>query len=427
MKIAVIGGGSTYTPELVSGLSRERERIDVSELALHDIDAERREVVGGLAARMLDARRASPAPLEVTGDLDRALDGADFVLVQIRVGGQAARLSRRDRPARVRLHRPGDDRRRRARQGAAHGPRRARHRRARARAWRRTAPGSSTSRTRSGSSPARCSTPATARSACATSRSASSARWRALLGVAPERVVVDQVGLNHLTWVRRRARRRRRRAAGAARRARRRARRRASRCRARLLEELGAIPSYYLRYFYAHDAVLAEQLGGTPRAATRRRDRARAARALPRPGARREAGAARAARRRVLQRGGDRPRRVARGRRRRRARGRHPQRRHARGARRRRRRRGAGAHRARRPGAAAAGAARAGAARPVAARGGLRAARRRRRRVSGDPRDARKALLAHPLVGQDDRGASCVERLLAAERAPRRARAGRRQ
>ena len=54
MKIAVIGGGSTYTPELVSGLSRERDRIGVRELVLHDIDAERREVVGGLAARMLE-------------------------------------------------------------------------------------------------------------------------------------------------------------------------------------------------------------------------------------------------------------------------------------------------------------------------------------------------------------------------------------
>ncbi len=54
MKVAVIGGGSTYTPELVSGLSRERERIGVRELVLHDIDPERREVVGGLAARMLE-------------------------------------------------------------------------------------------------------------------------------------------------------------------------------------------------------------------------------------------------------------------------------------------------------------------------------------------------------------------------------------
>ena len=92
MKIAVIGGGSTYTPELVSGLSRERERIDVSELVLQDIDAERREVVGGLAQRMLD-RQGYEGRLEITDDLDRAVDGADFVLIQIRVGGQEARLS----------------------------------------------------------------------------------------------------------------------------------------------------------------------------------------------------------------------------------------------------------------------------------------------------------------------------------------------
>ena len=65
MKIAVIGGGSTYTPELVSGLSRERDRIDVRELVLHDIDAERREVVGGMARAHARARRASAALLDV--------------------------------------------------------------------------------------------------------------------------------------------------------------------------------------------------------------------------------------------------------------------------------------------------------------------------------------------------------------------------
>src|SRR5439155_1212140 len=92
MKLAVIGGGSTYTPELVAGLAREQERLDLRELDLHDIDPQRREVVGGLAGRMLDAA-GYDGRLSVTDDLERALDGASFVLVQLRVGGQAARLT----------------------------------------------------------------------------------------------------------------------------------------------------------------------------------------------------------------------------------------------------------------------------------------------------------------------------------------------
>jgi 6-phospho-beta-glucosidase len=98
MKLTVIGAGSTYTPELVSGLMRERERIDMRELVLHDIDPERLEVVAGLAERML-RREAFSGSLATTGDLDRALDGADAVLVQIRVGGQAARLRDETIPA----------------------------------------------------------------------------------------------------------------------------------------------------------------------------------------------------------------------------------------------------------------------------------------------------------------------------------------
>src|SRR5881394_1404544 len=91
MKLAVVGGGSTYTPELVAGLARERERLDLRELVLQDPDAERREVVGGLAERMLNAAGYDGA-LSVTDDLDRALHGASFVLIQLRVGGQEARL-----------------------------------------------------------------------------------------------------------------------------------------------------------------------------------------------------------------------------------------------------------------------------------------------------------------------------------------------
>ena len=91
MKLAVIGGGSTYTPELVSGISRERSRLPVDELVLHDVDPERRTVVGEMAARMLE-RQGFGGTLIVTDDLDRAVEGAAFVLLQLRVGGQAARL-----------------------------------------------------------------------------------------------------------------------------------------------------------------------------------------------------------------------------------------------------------------------------------------------------------------------------------------------
>jgi 6-phospho-beta-glucosidase len=265
MKIAVIGGGSTYTPELVSGLSRERERIDVSELVLQDIDAERREVVGGLAQRMLD-RQGYEGRLEITDDLDRAVDGADFVLIQIRVGGQEARLSDETVPLacgcigqettgagglgkalrtvpvvlgiadRVR-ERAADD------------------------AWivDFTNPVGIVTRSlldHGHQAVGLCNV------AIGFQRS-----FARMLGVEPSRVQVDQVGLNHLSWVRQVrvdgedviadlmsahgdeiAR-----DTGLSR---------------RLLDELGVIPSYYLHYFYSHDAVLAEQLEGVPRATT---------------------------------------------------------------------------------------------------------------------------------------------------------------
>ena len=90
-KIAVIGAGSTYTPELVDGLARRIDRLPIDELVLLDIEPERLEVVGGLARRML-TRADWPGTLVTTLDRDTALDGADFVLIQLRIGGQAARL-----------------------------------------------------------------------------------------------------------------------------------------------------------------------------------------------------------------------------------------------------------------------------------------------------------------------------------------------
>src|SRR6201999_558408 len=91
MKVVVVGGGSTYTPELVAGLAREGSRLGLSDLVLHDIDAGRLEIVGGLGRRML-ARASFGGRVGLAGALDRALDGAGAVLLQLRVGGQAARL-----------------------------------------------------------------------------------------------------------------------------------------------------------------------------------------------------------------------------------------------------------------------------------------------------------------------------------------------
>jgi 6-phospho-beta-glucosidase len=92
LKIAVVGGGSTYTPELVQGLATRSDRLPVAELVLFDVDRERLEVVGGLAGRMLD-RAGWGGRLVRTGRREEALDGADFVVVQLRVGGQAMRLA----------------------------------------------------------------------------------------------------------------------------------------------------------------------------------------------------------------------------------------------------------------------------------------------------------------------------------------------
>jgi 6-phospho-beta-glucosidase len=91
MKVTVIGGGSTYTPELVSGLAAQQHRLQVDELVLMDIDAERLEVVGEFAKRML-AHQGSQTRVTLTTDRESAVTDADAVLIQLRVGGQAARL-----------------------------------------------------------------------------------------------------------------------------------------------------------------------------------------------------------------------------------------------------------------------------------------------------------------------------------------------
>jgi 6-phospho-beta-glucosidase len=91
MKVAVIGGGSTYTPELVDGFLDRRAVLPVRELCLMDTAPARLQVVGGLARRMV-ARRGQPFEVTLTTDRRDAIRGADYVITQLRVGQMGARL-----------------------------------------------------------------------------------------------------------------------------------------------------------------------------------------------------------------------------------------------------------------------------------------------------------------------------------------------
>ena len=263
LKVAVIGGGSTYTPELVEGFARRSAVLPIDELVLMDPDAERLEIVGGLASRILH-RAGWPGRLVLTGDRSAALDGSAFTLVQLRVGGQAARFVDETLP-----HRFG------------------------AIGQETTGPG--------GFAKALRTVPLVLDIADEAARRGAAGSWildftnpvgivtQALLdaghraiglcnvaigfqrgfaahfGVDPARVRLDHVGLNHLSWIRAVT------VDGT------------DRLPAlmtagnplvtadehfplELVRALGAIPSYYLRYYYATDEVLREQRDGANRA-----------------------------------------------------------------------------------------------------------------------------------------------------------------
>jgi 6-phospho-beta-glucosidase len=263
LKVVVVGAGSTYTPELVSGLATRQSSLTVDELVLLDPDRGRLEVVAAFAARILRAAQW-PGRLTVTADRDSALDGADAVLVQLRVGGQQARLH--DETVPLACGCLGQET-----TGAGGLGKALRtvpvvldlaeqvRRRAAADAWiiDFTNPvGIVTRALRDAGHRALglCNV------AIGLER-----KIAAMLVVEPDRVLVDQVGLNHLTWIRRvllddadvLPELLDRHGAALAEHV---------ELPVAVLRELGAIPSYYLRYFYAHDAVLAEQRDGTPRA-----------------------------------------------------------------------------------------------------------------------------------------------------------------
>ena len=90
MKLTVIGGGSTYTPELVNGFLSRADSLPVDELWLMDSDAVRLEIVGGFAQRMA-AAQGSPFEVVLSTDRRASIAGASYVITQLRVGMMAAR------------------------------------------------------------------------------------------------------------------------------------------------------------------------------------------------------------------------------------------------------------------------------------------------------------------------------------------------
>ena len=262
-RVTVVGGGSTYTPELVDGLARNASALDLDELVLVDPDVGRLNIVGGMARRMMH-RAGWEGHLGTTSDLDAGLEGAATVLVQLRVGGQAARSIDEELP-----HSCG-------------------------------CIGQETTGA-GGFSKALRTIPVMLDIAERMAERAAPGSWlidftnpvgmvtRSLLddghraiglcnvaigfqrmfaawfGVEPAAIGLDHVGLNHLTWIRSVT------VDGTDRTAELLARHgddiagRVGLPR-QLLDDLRAIPSYYLSYFYRHDEVLAEQLQAPSRA-----------------------------------------------------------------------------------------------------------------------------------------------------------------
>ncbi|MBZ6250143.1 6-phospho-beta-glucosidase [Streptomyces olivaceus] len=257
MKLTVVGGGSTYTPELIDGFARLRDTLPVRELVLVDPAADRLDLVGGLARRIF-ARQGHDGRIVTTSDLNAAVDGADAVLLQLRVGGQAARQQDETWPLEcgcVGQETTGAG-------GLAKALRTVpvvldiaeRVRRANPDAW-----------IIDFTNPVGIVTRALLRAGHRAVGLCNVAiglqrKFAGLLGVAPADVHLDHVGLNHLTWetavrlggpegadVLPRLLAEHGDAVAAD-----------LRLPRPLLDRLGAVPSYYLRYYYAHDEVVGE-------------------------------------------------------------------------------------------------------------------------------------------------------------------------
>ncbi|MER2254896.1 MAG: 6-phospho-beta-glucosidase, partial [Priestia megaterium] len=93
MKVVTIGGGSSYTPELVEGFIKRYDELPIRELWLVDVEEgkEKLEIVGALARRMVK-KAGVDMKIHLTLDRKKALINADFVTTQLRVGQLDARI-----------------------------------------------------------------------------------------------------------------------------------------------------------------------------------------------------------------------------------------------------------------------------------------------------------------------------------------------
>ncbi|MGO4104117.1 6-phospho-beta-glucosidase [Leifsonia sp. YAF41] len=268
MKLAVVGGGSTYTPELIDGFARLSETLAVEELWLIDTNPDRLALVAGMSQRMFQAA-GHPGRIMATTDLVAGVSDADAVLIQLRVGGQTARHGDETFPhAECCIGQettgPGGLAKALRTVPVVLGVAETVRKHAKPDAWiiDFTNPVGIVTR-------ALLNEGHRAVGLCNVAIGFQR-RFAALLGVDHRSVSLGHVGLNHLTWEREvwvddRARGRR-----------------------DVLPELlgthlgelaeeielprsvisllGNVPSYYLRYYYAHDEVLREQLAGPSRA-----------------------------------------------------------------------------------------------------------------------------------------------------------------
>ncbi|AHH93841.1 6-phospho-beta-glucosidase [Kutzneria viridogrisea] len=263
MKLTVVGGGSTYTPELVDGIAGRRTSLEVDEIVLVDPDAHRLSIVGEFSRRLL-AHAGHPAKVRTTSSLEEGVEGASAVLLQLRVGGQQARRSDETFP--LVCDCVGQET-----TGAG----------GLAKALRtvpvvldiaervRAIAGEDTwivNFTNPVGIVTRALLQAGHRAVGLCNVAITFQRWTsALLGLRPEQVRLDHVGLNHLTWERGvhvdgkdvLPQLLADHAEGLA---------EHIGLPASLMRRLGVVPSYYLKYFYGHDEVVAKQRKEKPRA-----------------------------------------------------------------------------------------------------------------------------------------------------------------